>query len=35
VLARIVRGELRGPAEARGLGRFPLKALNALGRAGA
>jgi geranylgeranyl reductase family protein len=35
VLARIVRGELRGPAEARGLGRFPMKALDALGRAGA
>jgi flavin-dependent dehydrogenase len=35
VVARIVRGELRDPAEARGLGRFPLKALDALGRAGA
>ncbi len=33
VVARIVRGELRDPADARGLGRFPLKALDALGRA--
>jgi geranylgeranyl reductase family protein len=32
VVARIVRGELRDPAEARGLGQFPLRALNALGR---
>jgi hypothetical protein len=35
VVARIVRGELRDPAEARGLGRFPLKALDALGAEGA
>jgi geranylgeranyl reductase family protein len=33
VVARIVRGELRDPADARGLGRFPLKVLDALGRA--
>jgi geranylgeranyl reductase family protein len=32
VVARIVRGELRDPADARGLGRLPLKALDALGR---
>ena len=31
VVARIVRGELRDPAQARGLGRLPLKALDALG----
>ena len=31
VVARIVRGELRDPAEARGLGRVPLRALDALG----
>jgi flavin-dependent dehydrogenase len=36
VVARIVRGELRDPGQARGLGRLPLKALDALGsRAGA
>ena len=32
-VARIVRGELRDPREERGLGRVPLKALSALGRA--
>jgi geranylgeranyl reductase family protein len=32
-VARIVRGELRDPRDERGLGRMPLKALNALGRA--
>ena len=32
VIARIVRGELRDPAAARGLARVPLKALDRLGR---
>jgi len=32
-VARIVRGELRDPRDERGLGRVPLKALSALGRA--
>jgi geranylgeranyl reductase family protein len=35
VVARIVRGELRDPAKAGGLGRLPLKALNRLGRTAA
>ena len=35
VVTRIVRGELRDPANARGLARVPLKALNRLGRTAA
>jgi len=35
VVMRIVRGELRDPAQARGLARVPLKALNRLGRTAA
>jgi geranylgeranyl reductase family protein len=35
IVTRIVRGELRDPANARGLGRVPLKALNRLGRTAA
>jgi flavin-dependent dehydrogenase len=32
IIARILRGELRDPTEARGLGRVPLKALDRLGK---
>jgi len=35
VVTRIVRGELRDPADARGLARLPLKTLNRLGRTAA